>query len=90
MTQEKAAQLAAAFRQQFGGEVEAHPGDDGEKGRFDFSVVSSGFIGMSNLQRQDAVWETIERTLSREETLDVGMVWTFAPGEVDEWIRGLA
>ena len=90
MTQDKAAQLAAAFRDRFGGEVETHPGDDGETGRFDFSVVSPGFTGMSNLQRQDAVWETIDRILSREETLDVGMVWTFAPGEVDEWIRGLA
>jgi stress-induced morphogen len=90
MTQDQAAQLVTAFKARFGGEVEPHPDDNGQSGRFDFSIVSPGFRGMTTLQRQDAVWETVNQVLGREASLDVGMVWAFAPGEIDEWIEGLS
>ena len=89
MTADRAARLVTAFEQRFGGQVELYH-DDGDNGRFQFSVVSPQFTGLTQLERQDAVWEAVDKVLSREESLDVSMVWTFAPGEMEEWIRGLS
>ena len=87
MTQEQADRLVAAFREQFGGEVEAFPEEDAPT-QFQFTVSSPKFKDLSTLQRQDAVWEVIDRVLSRDDNLDVVMVWAFAPGEINEWLQG--
>jgi stress-induced morphogen len=88
MTEEQAAKLVAALQGRFGGEAEAHP-DDEDKGRFDFSVISPYFTGMTTLHRQDAAWEVVNQTVGREDVLDVGMIWALAPGEIDEFVNSL-
>lgn len=89
MTREAADRLVAAFRDEFGGEVESFP-EDGAPDRYQFTVSSPKLRSMTTLQRQDLVWEVIDRVLSRDDSLDVVMVWTFAPGEINEWIEGLS
>lgn len=88
MTRDQADQLGVALREEFGGDVEVMP--EAEAGRYQFSVLSPGFRGVPTLKRQDAVWSTVDRVLPRDDTFDVAMVWTFAPGEMEEWIEGLS
>lgn len=87
MKDDQAQRLATAFQDQFGGEVEVLP-EEGSPGRYQFAVQSPKFSELTTLRRQDVVWEVIDRVLSREDTLDVVMVWTFVPGEVNEWLQG--
>lgn len=89
MTQDQADRLAAVFREQFGGEVETFSEED-DPCRFQFTISSPKFQELTTLQRQDAVWEVIDRALSRDDSLDVVMVWAFAPGEINEWLQGAA
>jgi hypothetical protein len=77
------------MRERFGGDVEAEPDQD-DGNRYQFWVFSPQFKEMSHLQRQDALWKLVEQELSREEQLDVAMIWTFAPGEIDEFIEGVS
>lgn len=80
MTQEQVDSLAAALRERFRGEVEVER--IGERMRYRFAVVSSEFMPMTQLQRQDAVWAVVDSTLPREATLDVSLILTFAPSEL--------
>jgi stress-induced morphogen len=90
MTSEQALRLVDALKQRFGGDVDLHQDEGESNGRYHFSVVSPKFEQMSHLQRQDAIWATVDEVLSREDGLDVAMVWAFAPGEMEEWLKGLA
>ena len=89
MTSEQADQLVASIRARFLGDVEAEPDED-NRNRYQFWVFSPQFAGMSHLERQDELWKIVEQVLPREEQLDVAMIWTFAPGEIDEFIRGVS
>lgn len=82
MTQDDADHLAAALRNRFRADVDVERISD--RMRYRFAVVSPDFAQMSQLQRQDAVWNVVDATLSREATLDVSLILTFAPGELAE------
>lgn len=88
MTRERADAVAAELVRRFGGEAEAEPVNGG--GRYRFLMLSPRFKEMTHLQRQDAIWDMLGEVLSREENMDVSIVLTFAPGEMDEWIEGLS
>ena len=89
MTPERVDQLVTSIRERFAGDVEAEPEAD-NRSRYQFWVFSPQFKGMTHLQRQDELWKIVEQILSREEQLDVTMIWTFAPGEIDEFVRGIS
>lgn len=80
MTQDQADSLADALRHRFHADVDGER--VGERSRYRFVVVSSEFGLMTQLQRQDAVWEVVDATLPREATLDVSLILTFAPAEL--------
>lgn len=82
MSDEQVAQLSAAFREAFGGEVEVEP--VGRPGRFRFAISSPNFEPMTQLARQDALWRIVDRILPRDATLDVAMILAFAPSEFEK------
>lgn len=79
MTQEQANGLAEALRRRFQAEVDVE--QVGDRMRYRFGVVSPQFSQMTQLQRQDAVWQVVDATLPREATLDVSLILTFSPAE---------
>jgi stress-induced morphogen len=80
MTQSDADRLAVALRERFRAQVDVERVS--ERMRYRFAVVSPDFAQMSQLQRQDAVWDVVDAALPREATLDVSLILTFAPGEL--------
>lgn len=82
MTEEQAARLSAEFRQAFGGDVEIEP--VGRPGRFRFAISSPRFEPMTQLARQDALWQIVDQILPRDATLDVAMILAFAPSELEQ------
>jgi hypothetical protein len=79
MTQQRADELANALAAEFGGEAEA---EQVAPGRFRFGVISPKFVGVSPLVRQDHAWLVVNRILSREEKLDISLILTFSPDDV--------
>jgi hypothetical protein len=77
MTQDDVDALKAALQEQFGGDVQAECVD--ERGRYRFAVISSRFESTPHLQRQDAIWEVVDRVLSREVSDDISMILAFTP-----------
>jgi hypothetical protein len=45
-------------------------------------MVSSGFVGVPQLRRQDDVWAVVDAALSPEQMLEITLILTFAPDEV--------
>ena len=82
MTQDQVDILSKALRDRLGVEVDAEP--VGSRLRYRFAVIAPAFTQMTQLRRQDAVWEIVDATLPREATLDVSLILTFAPGELAE------
>jgi len=54
------------------------------KGRFRFSVVSPIFKRKTQMARQDRVWEIVDEVLTRDTSLDVSLILTFTPNELQE------
>ena len=82
MTKQEADVLADALRRRFNADVEVRPVNG--NGRYRFAIVSQGFQQMSQLQRQDAVWEVVDATLPRAATVDVSLILAFSPTELAE------
>jgi acid stress-induced BolA-like protein IbaG/YrbA len=61
-------------------EVEAVPGTN----RYRLAVVADRFEQMTQLARQDLVWEIADRVLNREQTLLISMILTFAPSDAPQ------
>jgi len=80
MTEDQANALKKALQQQFGGDVEAEPVNG--QGRYRFAIVSASFEPMTHLERQDAIWQVVDRVLPREATLDVSLILALTPGEL--------
>lgn len=80
MTRAKADALVAALKGRFGGEAEAEQVNP--NGRYRFAIVSPQFEAVPHLRRQDEAWKVVDEVLSREETLDVSLVLTYAPDEM--------
>ena len=73
--------LKEELQKKFKAEVEV---EKISKGRFRLSVVSPMFKRMGQMTRQDRVWELVDEVLSRDATLDVSLILTFAPNELEE------
>jgi stress-induced morphogen len=81
--------LVDALRKRFGGDIKVDNEVVGGIKRFSFYMVSPKFKSLSHLKRQDAVWEVIDGTLSREHALQVSAVLPLAPGEIEEFVDSL-
>jgi stress-induced morphogen len=73
--------LADALRRDFPGtvEVELVSGTN----RFRIAVVSDRFERMPHLKRQDEVWRLVDAILDREQSLQISMLLTYAPSEIE-------
>lgn len=80
MTQDELDGLVAAIKAAFSAEVEIEQVDP--KGRYRLGVVSASFEGMTQLQRQDAIWDLVDTKLSREASLDVSLILAYTPSEL--------
>jgi acid stress-induced BolA-like protein IbaG/YrbA len=72
--------LVAAIKKKFPGEVRVEKVNS--KGRVRLEVISQKFTRMSQLKRQDTVWELVDQVLSREAILDVSLILTHSPAEL--------
>jgi hypothetical protein len=88
MTQERADALVDALKAEFGGEAEAERVT--RDGRYRFEVTSPRFDAVPQLQRQDMAWRVVDRVLSREETLDITLVITYSPRDLQEPVEELS
>ena len=79
MMRADAERLSGELARTYGGEVDA---EEVAPGQFKFFMVSPGFTGVPHLRRQDSVWEVVERVLTREQLLDLTLVLTYAPDEI--------
>ena len=72
-------------------ELDARGGSERVEGthRHRFTVISPRFTGMGQLDRQDLVWEVINRTLTDEEILQITVVLPFAPDEVGNYAEAM-
>ncbi len=81
MTEQDKESLISAIRSRFdGAEVQAE--EAGRAGRFRFHVVAPEFRELTQLQRQDAVWQVVDHALSREASLDVSLILTYSPADL--------
>lgn len=87
MTDFPLTKLVDAFKARFGGQVDYDTEIVGGIERFSFYLVSPQFKSLSHLKRQDAVWEVVDGTLSRDEALQVSAVLAVAPGEIESLAR---
>ena len=79
---EYAKRLVAAFRDEFGGRIEAERTGTGDRCRF--AVISPKFEEMETFDCQDAVWDVADRVLGREEVVQITLIFTYAPSELNE------
>jgi hypothetical protein len=80
MTEPEANALVQALHGRFGGDVESEAIGNG---RFRFSIVSPSFAEVPHMQRQDLVWSLVDQTVDRERSLDISLILTFAPAELE-------
>jgi hypothetical protein len=76
-----AVRLRNALLAEFGGEAEAERTGTGDRCRF--AVVSPRFEGVEGLDQQDMAWDVAERVLDRKEVVQVTLILTYAPSELD-------
>jgi len=79
MTEKIATKLNYELIRKFGGSAEF---EEKNPGQFRFSLISPQFAGVPHLQRQDQVWEVIEKVLTPDEILDLTLVLTYTPEEI--------
>jgi stress-induced morphogen len=72
--------LVGAIKKKFKGKVRSEKVD--KAGRYRLEVVAPGFGKLTQLQRQDQVWEVVDEVLSREATLDISLILTYSPAEL--------
>jgi stress-induced morphogen len=72
--------LVTAIKKKFPGEVRVEKINS--KGRVRLEVTSQKFTRMTQLQRQDSVWEVVDHVLSREAILDISLILTHSPAEL--------
>ncbi|MCC6422552.1 MAG: hypothetical protein IT447_03670 [Phycisphaerales bacterium] len=81
MTETQMKKLKHKLEQRFGAQVDVEPING--RGRYRFAVVSKKFAKMTHLQRQDALWEVADETLSNDATMDISLILAFAPNELE-------
>jgi stress-induced morphogen len=80
MTKVQAQELVQALKKKFHGHVEEELVS--RPGRYRFAIKSKAFANMPQLQRQDAIWKIVDKTLPREAILDISIILAFAPAEL--------
>ena len=80
MTHQESEVLAEGLRRRFGAEVEA---EQVAAGRFRFTVVSPKFVDVPQLRRQDEAWEVVDAAITRELALDISLILTYSPDELE-------
>jgi 3-polyprenyl-4-hydroxybenzoate decarboxylase len=80
MTPVEAGVLAKELEKHFGGTAEFEAVNN--KGMYRFAITSSRFDNVPHLQRQDDIWEVVDKVLSRQSTLDVSMILAFSPADL--------
>jgi len=81
MTRKEVDLLSRTLKKHFGGKVEFEAVNG--YGRYRFALTSKRFEGMTQLQRQDAVWAIVDQVLSREGALGVSIILAFAPADLN-------
>lgn len=74
--------LVEAIRRDFPGTVEVEP--VARTNRFRIAVVSDRFEKMPHLKRQDEVWRLVDAVLDREQSMEISMLLTYAPSEIEQ------
>lgn len=80
MIARQANKLKAALAEAFEAEVEA---EKIAPGRYRFSIISPQFDQMPQLKRQDAAWKVVDRMLTTEASIDISLILTYAPHELE-------
>ncbi len=62
-------------------EMDIEESDSGKIGGF---IVSKSFEGMSQIDRQNYIWDYLEKQLSEEKHKKIRAILTFTPAESDE------
>jgi len=77
--------LVKAIKAEFAGEVEVERVSTGNSwpDRFRFGVVSPKFKSMRPLQRQDRLWEIVDRVMTAEESFAISVILAFSPSELE-------
>jgi hypothetical protein len=71
--------LKAAFEREMDGHVEV---EEVDPDRFRFAVTSKRFGGVGHLQRQDLLWDIVDRELPPERTLAISLILAYDPIEL--------
>jgi stress-induced morphogen len=71
--------LVQAFQGELAAEVDVEPVAGG---RYRLGVVSERFRAMPHLARQDLLWQIVDRTLTREQSLMISMILAFDPSDL--------
>lgn len=79
MTQKDGDALAGFLHDRFDAQVDV---EEVARGRFRFTLVSDRFANVGHLQRQDEVWEAIDAHVTREQGLDISLILTLAPDDL--------
>jgi hypothetical protein len=77
--------LARAIQAEYPGEVEVERVSSGNSwpDRFRFAVVSPKFKSMRPMQRQDRLWDIVDRVMSRDEAFAISVILAFSPSELE-------
>lgn len=79
--------LRDRLKSELAAEVDVEPLDEGAP--FLVTVFSDQFKNLSHLARQDRVWAVVDAACSREDSLLISMILTYAPGEIEAFVEGL-
>jgi len=82
VTKGQAESLQRQLKRAFGGKVQLELIDQ-KRGRYRFAVLSKRFNSIKPLARQDRAWKVVDKTLPREAALDVSLILTYAPAELE-------
>ena len=82
---EKITRVVQAIRDELGAEVDVERVQnlDPFPDRFRLAVVSKQFESVPHLERQDRLWEIVDRVLDRGESLAISMILAFSPNELE-------
>jgi len=77
--------LTRAIKTEYSGEVEVErvSSADSWPDRFRFAVVSPKFKSMTPMQRQDKLWDIVDRVMTPEESLAISIILAFSPSELE-------
>jgi hypothetical protein len=73
--------LGEAFHKELAAEVDIEPVPGMQ--RYRLAVISRKFQGMHHLDRQDRLWEIVDRVLTPKQAMKISIILAFAPRELE-------